>query len=179
MEENGENNYTLTIHNIRERNLGNYTCQAVNKIGDGSSTISLKGQKVSIYLHTIINTILAKLLLANFMFFVKQHIDIYLCILVVTSLMQKYFFANLRKKLMSNESISIFHLGIPFDLNFHSSSTGRYKTHYNLSWTLKSFVPIQKTELQYKRKVSTGWYKKWLFSLFLLRLYEDKITARV
>ena len=44
--------------------------------------------------------------------------------------------------------------GIPFDLTFHSSSTGRYKTHYNLSWTLKSFVPIQKTELQYKNKVS-------------------------
>ena len=43
MEENGENNYTLTIDNIKERNLGNYTCQAVNKIGDGSSTIALKG----------------------------------------------------------------------------------------------------------------------------------------
>jgi len=90
MEENGENNYTLTIHSIRERNLGNYTCQAVNKIGDGSSTIALKG--------------------------------------------------------------------IPFDLNIHSSSTGRYKTHYNLSWTLKSFAPIQKTELQFKRKAKNG---KW------------------
>ena len=44
MEENGENNYTLTIDNIKERNLGNYTCQAVNKIGDGSSTIALKGK---------------------------------------------------------------------------------------------------------------------------------------
>ena len=44
MEENGENNYTLTIDNIRERNLGNYTCQAMNKIGDGSSTIALKGK---------------------------------------------------------------------------------------------------------------------------------------
>ena len=43
MEENGENNYTLTIDNIEERNLGNYTCQAVNKIGDRSSTIDLKG----------------------------------------------------------------------------------------------------------------------------------------
>ena len=43
MEENGENNYTLTIDNIKERNLGNYTCQAVNKIGDRSSTIGLKG----------------------------------------------------------------------------------------------------------------------------------------
>ena len=47
MEENGENNYTLTIDNIRERNLGNYTCQAVNKIGEGSSTIALKGKKYS------------------------------------------------------------------------------------------------------------------------------------
>ena len=46
MEENGENNYTLTIHSIRERNLGNYTCQAVNKIGDGSSTIALKGRDI-------------------------------------------------------------------------------------------------------------------------------------
>jgi len=91
MEENGENNYTLTIDNIKERNLGNYTCQAVNKIGDGSSTIALKG--------------------------------------------------------------------IPFDLTFHSSSTGRYKTHYNLSWTLKSFVPIQKTELQYKTKAKNGKWK--------------------
>ena len=45
MEENGENNYTLTIDNISERNLGNYTCQAVNKIGDGSSTIALKGKE--------------------------------------------------------------------------------------------------------------------------------------
>ena len=47
MEENGENNYTLTIDNIRERNLGNYTCQAVNKIGEGSSTIALKGKYCS------------------------------------------------------------------------------------------------------------------------------------
>ena len=47
MEENGENNYTLTIDNIRERNLGNYTCQAVNKIGEGSSTIALKGKNCS------------------------------------------------------------------------------------------------------------------------------------
>ena len=46
MEENGENNYTLTIHSIRERNLGNYTCQAVNKIGDGASTIALKGRNI-------------------------------------------------------------------------------------------------------------------------------------
>ena len=50
MEENGENNYTLTIDNIKERNLGNYTCQAVNKIGDGSSTIALKGN-LRYYLH--------------------------------------------------------------------------------------------------------------------------------
>ena len=50
MEENGENNYTLTIHSVRERNLGNYTCQAVNKIGDGSSTIALKGRNILIIL---------------------------------------------------------------------------------------------------------------------------------
>ena len=55
--------------------------------------------------------------------------------------------------MISLNTIIIFS-GIPFDLTFHSSSTGRYKTHYNLSWTLKSFVPIQKTELQYKTKVS-------------------------
>ena len=44
MEENGENNYTLTIKDIRERNLGNYTCSAVNKIGDSVATIALKGK---------------------------------------------------------------------------------------------------------------------------------------
>ena len=44
MEENGENNYTLTIQNIRERNLGNYTCSAVNKIGEAAATIALKGK---------------------------------------------------------------------------------------------------------------------------------------
>ena len=43
MEENGENNYTSTIDNITERNLGNYTCHAVNKIGVRSSTIAIKG----------------------------------------------------------------------------------------------------------------------------------------
>ena len=43
MEENGENNYTLTIQKIRERNLGTYTCSAVNKIGDASAVIALKG----------------------------------------------------------------------------------------------------------------------------------------
>ena len=55
MEENGENNYTLTIDNIKERNLGNYTCQAVNKIGDGSSTIALKGNLIY-YLNAKIGT---------------------------------------------------------------------------------------------------------------------------
>ena len=49
MEENGENNYTLTIHDVGERNLGDYTCQAFNKIGDASSTISLKGNKLIKY----------------------------------------------------------------------------------------------------------------------------------
>ena len=58
--------------------------------------------------------------------------------------------------------------GIPFDLTFHSSSTGRYKTQYNLSWTLKSFVPIQKTELQYKTKVSNV-----LYSLNMHTIYQN------
>ena len=122
MEENGENNYTLTIDNIKERNLGNYTCQAVNKIGDGSSTIALKGN-LRYYLNAKNSTI--------YQIFILM--------------------------ILSN-TIVIFS-GIPFDLTFHSSSTGRYKTHYNLSWTLKSFVPIQKTELQYKTKVSNVLYR--------------------
>ena len=43
MEENGDSNYTLTVRNIRESDLGNYTCNAVNKIGEGSATITLSG----------------------------------------------------------------------------------------------------------------------------------------
>ena len=135
MEENGENNYTLTIHSIRERNLGNYTCQAVNKIGDGSSTIALKGM-------TIITILVMRMI----------HISTIFGIIVDVNLL-------------------FYNLGIPFDLNIHSSSTGRYKTHYNLSWTLKSFAPIQKTELQFKRKVCIALNTKWSFSTLIFPVF--------
>ena len=136
MEENGENNYTLTIDNIKERNLGNYTCQAVNKIGDGSSTIALKGN-LRLYQYT------------------KNWINHQIFISTILS------------------NIIIIFSGIPFDLTFHSSSTGRYKTHYNLSWTLKSFVPIQKTELQYKTKVSNVLYSLNMLSIIISFNYQN------
>ena len=43
MMEERENNYTLTLENVRESNLGEYTCSAVNKIGDGQAVVFLTG----------------------------------------------------------------------------------------------------------------------------------------
>ena len=45
MMEERENNYTLTLENVRESNLGEYTCSAVNKIGDGQAVVFLTGTK--------------------------------------------------------------------------------------------------------------------------------------
>ena len=46
MMEERENNYTLTLENVRESNLGEYTCSAVNKIGDGQAVVFLTGTKM-------------------------------------------------------------------------------------------------------------------------------------
>lgn len=44
MMEERENNYTLTIANVRQNDLGDYTCSAVNKIGEGQATVILTGE---------------------------------------------------------------------------------------------------------------------------------------
>ena len=44
MMEERQNNYTLTIENVNESNLGEYTCTAVNKIGDGQDVVFLSGK---------------------------------------------------------------------------------------------------------------------------------------
>ena len=74
-------------------------------------------------------------------------------------------------------NLLFYNLGIPFDLNIHSSSTGRYKTHYNLSWTLKSFAPIQKTELQFKRKVCIALNTKWAFSPLIFPVFAVMVAV--
>ena len=74
-------------------------------------------------------------------------------------------------------NLLFYYLGIPFDLNIHSSSTGRYKTHYNLSWTLKSFAPIQKTELQFKRKVCIALNTKWSFSPLIFPVFAVMVAV--
>ena len=43
MEERG-NNYTLTIAAVRQNDLGDYTCSAVNKIGEGQAMVILTGK---------------------------------------------------------------------------------------------------------------------------------------
>jgi hypothetical protein len=43
MEERGDHNYSLTVANVREADLGEYTCSAVNKITEGQAVISLLG----------------------------------------------------------------------------------------------------------------------------------------
>ena len=43
MMEERENNYTLTLEDVRESSLGEYTCSAVNKIGDGQAVVFLTG----------------------------------------------------------------------------------------------------------------------------------------
>lgn len=83
MMEERENNYTLTLENVRESNLGEYTCSAVNKIGDGQAVVFLTG--------------------------------------------------------------------IPFGLDFTSSTLGLYKSSYNLTWTVKTFSPLDETEISYRR----------------------------
>ena len=43
MEERGDN-YTLTVANVRQQDLGEYTCSAVNKIGEAQATVLLTGR---------------------------------------------------------------------------------------------------------------------------------------
>ena len=44
MEERGDN-YTLTVADVRQQDLGEYTCSAVNKIGEAQATVLLTGKK--------------------------------------------------------------------------------------------------------------------------------------
>ena len=46
MEEYNDHNYTLTIRKVEEADLGEYTCNAVNKISDASATVSLTGKSL-------------------------------------------------------------------------------------------------------------------------------------
>ena len=43
MEERG-NNYTLTITNVRQNDLGEYMCTAVNKISENQARVLLTGK---------------------------------------------------------------------------------------------------------------------------------------
>ena len=43
MEERG-NNYTLTVADVRQTDLGEYSCSAVNKIGEGQAKVLLTGE---------------------------------------------------------------------------------------------------------------------------------------
>ena len=47
MEERGDN-YTLTVADVRQQDLGEYTCSAVNKIGEAQATVLLTGKKKKI-----------------------------------------------------------------------------------------------------------------------------------
>ena len=49
MMEERENNYTLTLEDVRESSLGEYTCSAVNKIGDGQAVVFLTGVILRIF----------------------------------------------------------------------------------------------------------------------------------
>ena len=44
MEERGDN-YTLTVADVRQQDLGEYTCSAVNKIGEAQATVLLTGKQ--------------------------------------------------------------------------------------------------------------------------------------
>ena len=44
MEERG-NNYTLTIGNVKQTDLGEYTCTAVNKISEQQAKVLLTGNQ--------------------------------------------------------------------------------------------------------------------------------------
>ena len=48
MEERGDN-YTLTVANVRQQDLGEYTCSAVNKIGEAQATVLLTGRILVIF----------------------------------------------------------------------------------------------------------------------------------
>ena len=52
MMEERQNNYTLTIENVNESNLGEYTCTAVNKIGDGQDVVFLSGKNFKIWIQS-------------------------------------------------------------------------------------------------------------------------------
>ena len=78
MEERG-NNYTLTISEVRQNDLGDYTCTAVNKISEQQAQVVLTGKlnfekyfefhrvfiKSRIKLHTVHQKILTRLFRGN------------------------------------------------------------------------------------------------------------------
>ena len=106
MEERGDN-YTLTVADVRQQDLGEYTCSAVNKIGEAQATVLLTGKKNS----------------------------------------------RRCQLLKKAGNLNRFDLGTPFGLEIKSSSRGLYKHTYNLTWTMKSFVSLEETEISYRRKV--------------------------
>ena len=62
--------------------------------------------------------------------------------------------AWLRSHISTLFFICLCSTGIPHDLYIQSSSSGRHRTFYNLTWTLKSFAPLEETEVSYKAMVS-------------------------
>ena len=108
MEERGDN-YTLTVADVRQQDLGEYTCSAVNKIGEAQATVLLTGT--------------------------------------------------------------------PFGLEIKSSSRGLYKHTYNLTWTMKSFVTIEETEISYRRKVRKVGHLE--ASLFFCESQQDLLLEEI
>jgi len=109
MEFNGGQNYTLTVRNIREKDLGNYSCNAVNKVGEGIALISLSG--------------------------------------------------------------------IPHAIQVLSSSNGRHRTIYNLTWTLKSFALLEETEILYKKTVKQSQWTSHTLRSPVLSYWDDGIGS--
>ena len=52
MEERGDN-YTLTVTNVRQPDLGDYTCTAVNKISEQQAIVILTGNKKILFFMTL------------------------------------------------------------------------------------------------------------------------------
>ena len=60
-----------------------------------------------------------------------------------------------------------FFLGTPFDLDISSSSRGLYKHTYNLTWTVKTYVSLDTTEISYRKTVSYYIYFNYLESSWI------------
>ena len=55
--------------------------------------------------------------------------------------------------------------GTPFDLDISSSSQGIYKHTYNLTWTVKTYVSLDKTEISWRKTVGLFWTIIMIFFL--------------